>query len=134
MRTCMVTDGILLASLDTLGFIVKVSFCKTVQSPSILLVEPRKDMNDVGWLVGSGYNATVISWRSVTHIVSRLSHTSTNTTFFPKPQTTFPECFSRGERREYAGKKVCLNCVSNSQPAGHEYETLTTEPPGQSHE
>ena len=85
----------------------------------------------VGWLVGCiGLNATltakVISWRSVT-----LSHTSTNTTFFPKPPTTFLTCFSRGERRKYARKKVRLNWVSNSQPQGHESYTLTNEPPGQ---
>ena len=36
----------------------------------------------------------------------------------------------RGERRKYAGKKVRLNQVSNSQPPGHESDTLTTEPPG----
>ena len=30
---------------------------------------------------------------------------STDTTFFPKPPTTFLTCF-RGERRKYAGKKV----------------------------
>ena len=37
-------------------------------------------------------------------------------------------CFSRGERRKYAGKKVRLNRVSNSQSPGHESDTLTTEP------
>ena len=31
--------------------------------------------------------------------------------------------------RKYTGKKVCLNRVSNSQPKGHESDTLTTEPP-----
>ena len=60
--------------------------------------------------------------------VSWLPHTSTNTTCFPKPQTTFLTCFSRGERRKYAGKKVCFKRVSNSQPAGHESDTHTTEP------
>ena len=45
--------------------------------------------------------------------------------FFPKPQTTFLTCFCRGERRKYAGKKVCLNRGSNSQPPGHESDTLT---------
>ena len=59
--------------------------------------------------------------------VSWLSHTSTNTTFFPKPLTTFLTCFSRGKRQKYAGKKVCLNWVLNSQPPGHESGTLTTE-------
>ena len=58
-----------------------------------------------------------------------LSHTSTNTTFFLKPPTTFLTCF-RSERRKHAGKKVCLNWVSNSQPSGHESDMLTTEPPG----
>ena len=63
--------------------------------------------------------------------VSCFSDTSTNTTFFPKPLTTFLRCFSSDERRKYAGKKVRLNQVSNSQPPGHESETLTTEPPRQ---
>ena len=48
--------------------------------------------------------------------------------FFPKPQTTFLTCFYRGERRKYAGKKVCLNRGSNSQPPDH--DRLNTEPPG----
>ena len=48
---------------------------------------------------------------------------------FPKPLTTFPICFCRGERRKYAGKKVCFNRVSNSRPQGLESDTLTTEPP-----
>ena len=51
--------------------------------------------------------------------------------FFPKPPTTFPTCFCRGERRKYAGKKSRLNQGSNSQPPGHESDTLTTEPPRQ---
>ena len=49
--------------------------------------------------------------------------------FFPKPPTTFLTCFCRGERRKHAGKKSCLNRRSNSQPPGHESDTLTTEPP-----
>ena len=48
---------------------------------------------------------------------------------FPKPPTTFLTCFCRGERRKYAGKKSRLNRGSNSQPPGHETDTLTTEPP-----
>ena len=48
--------------------------------------------------------------------------------FFPKPPTTFLTYFCRGERRKYAGKKSRLNWGSNSQPPGHESETLTTEP------
>ena len=50
--------------------------------------------------------------------------------FFPKPPTTFLTCFCGGERRIYAGKKVRLNRVSNSQPPGHESDTLTAEPTG----
>ena len=49
--------------------------------------------------------------------------------FFPKPPTTFLTCFCSGERRKYAGKKSRLNRGSNSQPPGHESDTLTTEPP-----
>ena len=51
--------------------------------------------------------------------------------FLPKPPTTFLTCFCRGERRKYTGKKSRLNRGSNSQPPGHESDTLTTEPPWQ---
>ena len=50
--------------------------------------------------------------------------------FFPKPPTTFLTYFCRGEKPEYARKKSRLNLGSNSQPPGHESDTLTTEPPG----
>ena len=53
--------------------------------------------------------------------------------FFPKPPTTFLTSFCRGERQKYARKRSCLNRGSNSQPPGHEYDTLTTEPPGRGH-
>ena len=33
--------------------------------------------------------------------------------FFPKPPSTFLTCVCRGDRRKYAGKKVCLNRGSN---------------------
>ena len=49
--------------------------------------------------------------------------------FFPKPPTTFLTCFCGGERRKYAGKKCRLNRGSNSQPPGHEFDTLATEQP-----
>ena len=52
--------------------------------------------------------------------------------FFPKPPTTLPTCFYRGERRKYTGKKVRLNRGSTSQPPGHESDTFTTEPPERS--
>ena len=63
------------------------------------------------------------------HVFPGFSHTSTNTTFFPKPPTTFLTCFNRDERRKYAVKKIHLNQVPNSQLRGHEFDTLTTEPP-----
>ena len=47
-----------------------------------------------------------------------------------KATTSFFTCFSRGERRKYTGKKVCHNQVSDSQPPGHESDTLNTEPHG----
>ena len=50
--------------------------------------------------------------------------------FLPKPPTTFLTCFYRGERRKYAGKKSRLIRGSNSQPPGHQSDTLTTEPTG----
>ena len=50
--------------------------------------------------------------------------------FFPKPPTTFLTCFCRDDRRKYAGKKVHLNRESNSQPPGHESDTLNTDQPG----
>ena len=53
----------------------------------------------------------------------------TNTTFFPKPPTGFLTCFIRGQRQKYARKEVHINRVWNSQPPGHESDTLTTEPP-----
>ena len=43
---------------------------------------------------------------------------------------TFITYFCRGDKRKYAGKKIRLNRGSNSQPPGHECNTLTTEPPG----
>ena len=50
--------------------------------------------------------------------------------FFPKPPTTLLTCFCKSERRKSAGKKRRVNRGSNSQPRGHESDTLTTEPPG----
>ena len=50
--------------------------------------------------------------------------------FFPKPPSTFLTCFCWGERRKFTGMKSRLNQGSNSQPPGHESDTLTTEQPG----
>ena len=66
-------------------------------------------------------------WRKC---VSWLSHTSTNTNFFPKPPTTFLTCFSKGERQKYAGKKFRLNRVSDSQlkSSKRKYPNTVVEP------
>ena len=62
------------------------------------------------WLVVLRFNATiiakVISWRSVTHMRFLV---------FSQPYTST--------------KKVHFNRGLNSQPPGHESDTLTTEPP-----
>ena len=80
------------------------------------------------WLVVLGFNATlttkVISWWSVTHVFPGFLTPVLTQLSFPKPPTSFLTCFSRGERQKYAGKKVCLNRGSNSQPLGHESDTL----------
>ena len=80
-----------------------------------------------------GFTATVTASHIVAdgdpHMFPGFSQIS-DTTFFTKPLTTFLTCFNRGERRKYAGKKVRLNRISNSQPPGHEYDALTTKPPG----
>ena len=50
--------------------------------------------------------------------------------FFPKPPTTFLTYFCRGERRKYVGKKKSPQPgIEHTQAPGHEYDTLTTEPP-----
>ena len=46
--------------------------------------------------------------------------------FFPKP----PLFFSHTSAEMRGRNKVRLNRGSNSQPPGHESDTLTTEPPG----
>ena len=86
------------------------------------------------WLDVLGFNATltarVISWQSVTHMFPGFLTPVLTQLFLPKPQTTFLTCLCRGERQKYARKKSRLNRGSNSQPPGHESDTLTTEPPG----
>ena len=63
-------------------------------------------------------------------VVSWLSHTGTNTTFLSKATDYFFHMLFRGERQNYAGKKSRLNRATNSQPPGHQSDTLTTEPSG----
>ena len=81
------------------------------------LSEKEQMLGQIGWLVVLGFNATltamVISWRLVTHMCF----------------LAFSHQYYRGERRKYTRKKVCLNRGSNSQPPGHESDTLTNEPP-----
>ena len=111
---------------------VSCSVSKSRNSWKVYSTMTRKKNMLVGWLYWSltpleqlmsyhgGRWHTCVSW---------ISHTSTNTTFCLKPPTTSPTCFFRGETLKCAGKKVCLNRVSNSQPPGHESDTLTTESP-----
>ena len=85
----------------------------------------------VGWLVGLRFNATfrtkVISWRSVTYMCFlAVSHQYQHNLSFRSHRLSFLTCFCRGERRNYAGKKLRLNRGSTSQPPGHESDTLTT--------
>ena len=56
------------------------------------------------------------------------------TLFFPKPPTTFSHMLLQRERQKYAIKKSHLNRGSNSQPPGHESDTLTTEPSGRGYQ
>ena len=85
-----------------------------------------------GWFVVLRFNATLtakgISWRSVTHVFPGFLTPVLRQLFFPNTQTTFLTYFFRSERQKYAGKIVCLNRGSNSQPPGHESDTLITEP------
>ena len=87
----------------------------------------------VAWSVAFGFNATftakVKSWWYMLHTFPGLLTPVLTQLFFPKPPTTFLTCFSRGERRKYARKKVRLNQVSNSKAPGQESDTLTPEPP-----
>ena len=83
------------------------------------------------WLVALGFNATL----RVKVIIMAVSDAHVFPGFL-KPvftQLSFQGhgliCF-RGKRRKNAGKNICFNRVSNSQPPGHESDTLTTEPPG----
>ena len=112
-------------------FVSSFSFLEVVKSCEICC---RKILYIVSWLVVLGFNATltakVISWRWVTHMFPGFLTPVLTQLFFPEPPTTFLTCFSSGEKRKCARKKVRLNRVSNSQPPGHESDTLTTEPPG----
>ena len=58
--------------------------------------------------------------------VCRLAHTSTNTTFFPKPPTTFLTCLSRSERQNTPERKLAS---AGYRTHNHQVMSqLTTEP------
>ena len=81
-------------------------------------IDTHFDTSATGWLVVSGFNATltakVILLQSVTHMCFlAFSHQYLKQIFFPKPPTTFLTCFCRGEWRKYAGKESPLNQGSN---------------------
>ena len=83
-----------------------------------------------GWLVGCQFNSYGhIMAVSGTYVFPGFLTPVLTQNVFPKPLTTFLTCFSRGERRKYAEKKFHPNRVLNSQPWGHESNTLTA-PPG----
>ena len=86
-----------------------------------------------GKLVLLGFNATLTakiislcSWRTC---VSWLSHNSTNTTFLSKATDYFSHMLLQKWKMKIHRKKVHLHQRSNSQPSGHESDTLTIEPP-----
>ena len=62
------------------------------------------------------WSCTCVSW---------LSHTSTNTTFFPKPPTTFLTCFSRGEGRNKLERKFASTPY---RTRNHKVMSLTRSP------
>ena len=129
-KYCSQQRRLRLALAQAASGLVFIAVCLVV----MFLVRRRmiryKKMN--GWLVVLGFNATLtghIMAVGDAHVFPGFLTPVLTQLFFPKPPTTFPTCFCRGERRKYAGKKVRLNRGSNSQPPDHESDTLTTEPP-----
>ena len=106
---------------------------------SILQKKKPLIITSQSWLVVLGFNATLTAKVMIKGVDDQYVFPGFLTAeltqlFFPKPPTTFLTCFCRGDRQKYAGKKSRLNRGSNSQPPGHESDTLTTEPTGQGHE
>ena len=62
--------------------------------------------------------------------VSWLSHTSTNSTFFPKPPTTFLTALAEVRGENTPERKCASTGYRSHNHQGHESDTLTTEPPG----
>ena len=77
-------------------------------------------------------------WEKEQMLVSAFSPFPTMFSTLPKANSSFWVAFYLSSAyfwrrdRQYAGKKLCLNQGSNSQPPGHESDTVTTEPPAQS--
>ena len=74
-------------------------------------------MRSLVQLVVLGFNATLtVKAYHDAHVFPGFLTPVLTRLFFPNPKTAFLTCFCRGERRKCAGKKVCLNRGSNSQP------------------
>ena len=73
-----------------------------------------------------GFNATLTHTVGDAYVFPGFLTPVLTLLFFPLSPTTFLTCFCRGVRRKYAGKKSRLNRESNSQPPGHDSNTLTT--------
>ena len=114
-------------SLMTIVFVVNlylnhlhpIKIYKKIQSNLINIISAEKILNNT---ISALFNDTKCGEYSKIYILTL--------SFFPKPPTTFLTCFCRGERQKFAGKKSRLNRGLNSQPPGHESDTLTTEPSG----
>ena len=91
----------------------------------------------IRWLVVLRFIATltakVISCRQWCTCVSWLSHTSTNTTFLSKATDDFSHMLLQRWEAKIRRKENLPQPGLNSQPPGHEFDTLTTEPPGWGH-
>ena len=100
---------------------------ENVSNQHFLLFLPS--VRPFGWLVVLRFKAfltaKVISWRLVMHMCFLAFLHQYERLSFQSHQLLF----CRGERRKYTGKKSCLKRV-NSQPPGHESDTLTTEQHG----
>ena len=90
------------------------------------LLQTRKNKD----LFGIGLTDRVISWWSMTHMCFlAFSHQYHHKFSFQSHRLLFSHASAEVRGEKYARKKVCLNRGSNSQPPGHESETLTTQPP-----
>ena len=125
--TCMKRNLEVQVTLEPVGFFFRgIDLGQNTSEP-----QPSTHKNqDVGWLVVLRFNATLTAKVMMAvgdaHVFPGFLTPVLTLLFFTKSPTTFLTCFCRGERRKYAGKKSRLNRGSNSQPPGHESDTLTT--------